>query len=528
MNDQMPDPPRYFFEDYTRDREMAQMSFAVMHSSALVEQSLQNVLDQSAVERLLPRGWKFVENHELAMLDNNATSGLVAMSFQAPGDLVITVAIRGIDNLADMTGPALALVEDGPLLTSAVEQLDPLGIGAGNTTSKQLDTLQGMVMKKGWDPQFGEALDYVDRIRKAYPDQQVEVTGYGIGGSIAQVACHTYGLNGRAFNPLGAQNIIESPQYAQFLKDHGIDQPAGLTAPVDRTDPGGFVSYSVKRSLYTSMGGAQLGQVRAISPAAGREGVDDWTGYGIGVGADALGKVRMLGAAGKAGLVVGRAREVVGVVDAIGTTLATGKAGDLSDFKDMQRLVRAFERAEHEYSLPTFGQDTQRGESPRLGARQGNASPQPTMPGARPSQPLAPTDPAHRDHALYGQVLTQVQQLDAGDHLDQGARERIAASLLVLARQHGGIDRVDHVVLSRATPEFPIGENIVVIKGGLMDPAQHRAHMTVATAARTPAVDAFHQLEAVNGQLEQQRQHAVTMGSPEQGHVATYAPSMRL
>ncbi len=121
----------------------------------------------------------------------------------------------------------------------------------------------------------------------------------------------------------------------------------------------------------------------------------------------------------------------------------------------------------------------------------------------------------HPDHALYQQIREQVTALDArhGRSFD-ATSERMTASLLVLAKGNG-LDRVDHVVLSNATPQLPAAHNIFVVQGELNNPAHQRAHMPTEQAAQTPVEASLQRFEVVSQeqriqaqQLEQQLQDA--------------------
>lgn len=72
--------------------------------------------------------------------------------------------------------------------------------------------------------------------------------------------------------------------------------------------------------------------------------------------------------------------------------------------------------------------------------------------------------------------------------------ERLSASLLVVARENG-LDRVDHVVLSRQTADAAAAQNIFVVRGALDDPAALRASTDTAEAAQRPVAESMQQLQ---------------------------------
>ncbi|QNR97713.1 zeta toxin family protein [Stenotrophomonas sp. 169] len=125
----------------------------------------------------------------------------------------------------------------------------------------------------------------------------------------------------------------------------------------------------------------------------------------------------------------------------------------------------------------------------------------------------AQLQPDHPDHALYQQVRDGVAALDAkhGREFDETS-ERMSASLLVLAKD-SGLDRVDHVLLSQATPESHAGKNLFVVQGEPDNPAHLRASIPTEKAAQTPVGQSLEQFEVVSQKhaqatLERQQEHA--------------------
>lgn len=121
-----------------------------------------------------------------------------------------------------------------------------------------------------------------------------------------------------------------------------------------------------------------------------------------------------------------------------------------------------------------------------------------------PRSPSAPLQPDHPDHALYQQVRDGVAALDArhGREFDETS-ERMSASLLVLAKD-SGLERVDHVLLSQATPESHAGKNLFVVQGEPDNPAHLRASIPTEQAAQTPVEQSVQQFEVVSQRQEQE------------------------
>lgn len=128
-----------------------------------------------------------------------------------------------------------------------------------------------------------------------------------------------------------------------------------------------------------------------------------------------------------------------------------------------------------------------------------------------PRPPSSPLQADHPDHALYQQVRDGVAALDArhGREFDETS-ERMSASLLVLAKD-SRLERVDHVVLSQATPGSHAGRNLFVVQGEPENPAHLRAAMPTEQAAQAPVEQSLQQFEAVSQKqaleaLERQQQ----------------------
>lgn len=147
-------------------------------------------------------------------------------------------------------------------------------------------------------------------------------------------------------------------------------------------------------------------------------------------------------------------------------------------------------------------------------------------------QPQDPTQAGHPDFPLYQQVRHGVAALDAqhGREFD-GTSERMTESLLVLAKENG-LQRVDHVLLSHATPEAYAGKNLFVVQGSADDPAHLRAGMPTAQAAQTPVPESLQQFEAASQAqtqkaLDQQETLQIQQGQAQQQDAQARAMGMR-
>ncbi|MCW4454657.1 hypothetical protein OK348_07585 [Flavobacterium sp. MXW15] len=127
---------------------------------------------------------------------------------------------------------------------------------------------------------------------------------------------------------------------------------------------------------------------------------------------------------------------------------------------------------------------------------------------ASPSAPsLTPDDPRHPDHAMLEQIRGKVAELDKanGRTFDQ-ASECLSASLLAAAKE-GKLERVDHVLLSRAveSESLPAAYRVFAVEGDPMNPAHHRASVLTEEAVARPVQESFGQVEAINQRHSQEQ-----------------------
>lgn len=121
-------------------------------------------------------------------------------------------------------------------------------------------------------------------------------------------------------------------------------------------------------------------------------------------------------------------------------------------------------------------------------------------PAAVASGDPLPSDARHRDHGLYGGIEAGVRALDKDNGRSFDATsQRMSASLLALAKEQG-LERVDHVLLSKGGQNTQPGENIFIVQGGLGDPGALRAHAATAAAAATPLETSWQRVEQLNAQ----------------------------
>lgn len=125
---------------------------------------------------------------------------------------------------------------------------------------------------------------------------------------------------------------------------------------------------------------------------------------------------------------------------------------------------------------------------------------------ATPERPLTPDMPGHPDHALHQQIRQKVEQMDAGLGRSYDATsERMTASLLTVAKANG-MERVDHVMLSRDSTAGPAGQHVFLVQGNADDALRMRLQVNTAEALSVPVESSWKALENINQQQEAQRQ----------------------
>jgi hypothetical protein len=104
------------------------------------------------------------------------------------------------------------------------------------------------------------------------------------------------------------------------------------------------------------------------------------------------------------------------------------------------------------------------------------------------------------EQPLHVQAKAAVGQLDAQlGRVPDANSDRMAASAALLAGQ-SGLERIDHVVLSTGNDRVKAGENMIVMQGGLNDPARLSAHMKTSDALAAPVEQSLSLLASVNTQ----------------------------
>ena len=112
--------------------------------------------------------------------------------------------------------------------------------------------------------QFKEALTYaaqtIDTAVKSLEDNDIvnqtfSVTGHSLGGGIAQVLAHTFGLNGTSLDAPGASSIVTDSAYQTFVTSLKKDYPDAFTNVGDTPNVGtNFTNIREQGSIFSSIG----------------------------------------------------------------------------------------------------------------------------------------------------------------------------------------------------------------------------------------------------------------------------------
>ena len=294
----IPDPPEEWSRriDYRNELELARFSrVSYLDDLDVLDEQTNRDYKHLFAEKLSSDRWL-----QVAHVDRNVTGGLVAYAFVNDSHKRVVIAIRGSDNLADWTGPNIALARDGELL----DMLKLPSPGTDRTRAQMAALQEKLLPGDAWDPYFKDALDFALEVRNAYEPQgyRVDAVGHSLGGAGAQVVAHAFGWSGRSFDAPGAANIVESQGYRQWLADNDVT-PArvpGFRPSFVASESTGFLNYEVNNSVVSRKAGPHLGESQSISSLTGREGFCSHARYVAGLLGGGISETPLLGQALKA------------------------------------------------------------------------------------------------------------------------------------------------------------------------------------------------------------------------------------
>lgn len=407
------------------DVRLAVLAYASFGSAEEIRQA---VSDRQIETFKFPETYRLpIRERVAATIDRSRESGYFGAVFVSENDRKVVLAIRNADQPRDYIGPVTALMRDGDLLGAAGVPLAPKGEGQ----KRQMAALQEAILPgDGWHPHFADALDHARALQKAYGPQgySFEVTGHGLGGADAQLIAHTLGWSGRAWDPLGAKNVVNSDGYKEWLQRNGIDAPRGMPPQTPQPfDDRSFVNYAVRFSPVSDKSGPHLGAVQMTSGWTGRD-LKDAPAYAASTAANVISELPLVGE-------IAMARG--GAAGRLGTTVAKEVGQNavitaLDDARhDMARLVRlAQDAAEH-------GRWPVRGHVPDADALRSPVAHAPGPAGFQPAGEMrTPGHPAHGAFLHAGDCVRRMEAT-AGLQSTDAQRERMAAAVAAGVEQAG-------------------------------------------------------------------------------------------
>jgi Lipase (class 3) len=335
-----------------------------------------------------------------------------------------------------------------------------------------------------------------DMNREQCQVSSLTVTGHSLGGTLAQITSYRLGLKGETFDAYGA---------------------AGLVA--DISEGGTQVINHVRSTDFVSAASAHYGEVRIYSP---QQDIDALRDQGYANDRRVVTDLRNpLGVAFGIGIEAHYSRNFLPGNDLLGDSVVSQANRDryaqhqpmVDKYRNDVALIHgtlALPRNVVDGVIDT-ARDIVRGRQPQVAPAPRFVAGQCALPAPDPNQP------GHPDHAMYGQIRAGVHALDASvGRAPDAASDRLSASLLVQAKQHG-LDRVDHVLRSVQTPQLSEGENIFAVQGALNDPGHLRTHVNTRAVLGVPVEESFRQVEALNQrQAEPQQARERSFDPPQQ------------
>lgn len=389
---------------------------------------------------------------------------------------------------------------------------------------------------------------------------EVSVTGHSLGGTLAQITAHHFGLRGETFNAYGAVSL-----------DHRLAE-GGTTV----------INHVVATDVVSS-GSPHYGQVRVYAAPRHIEALRDAAGYTNSRGpfdvrnplvmvADALDThgmhnfldvdganrpdvsllrdPRARALAAEFDPMIDRFRSDVAVIRGgvtLGTRSGAGLVGDAVNA--MRRDLAPGEPARLESGQRERMERGARGVVDGPTHREWRGAPLPgfLMPGAGAAvEPVAspaagrasPADADHPQYALLQQIRAQARARESEGAIrfnDAGERERFCRYALAACRDNRdelrglypqrdfsghaagpGLERADHLVIGTRTHAF-------LMQGDIESPATRRIAFTMEQARQTPVEESDAKVQASNrslgGQVAMQRQQdpVIDMEAPPRG-----------
>jgi hypothetical protein len=331
---------------------------------------------------------------------------------------------------------------------------------------------------------------------------QVTVTGHSLGGALAQVAAHHFGLYGEAFNPYGAVSLaMRIPEGGDRFVNHVM---AADVVSAASGHYGQVRYYASEREIETlrHLGGYDnasglLDARNPLVPAIARldshhkDNFLDIDGQGrpdLSVLDDPRAHAR---AVEYAPMIAKYRADVLHMREVLTTV---GQGGLLPDvirtaIRDLQGTLEPGEPARREARCWGDQQAAVREvmeRSEALGPEHWRTPLAVPAGGVRPA-----------DGMLHRQLLDGIAELGfdgARDGSADGPGSRVAAGLLLQCKQ-AGITHADHVLLGTGEQA-----RVFVVQGALDDPAQLRTHVELSAALQSPVFESLEKMEQLGRQ----------------------------
>lgn len=331
---------------------------------------------------------------------------------------------------------------------------------------------------------------------------QVTVTGHSLGGALAQVAAHHFGLYGEAFNPYGAVSLaMRIPEGGDRFVNHVM---AADVVSAASGHYGQVRYYASEREIETlrHLGGYDnasglLDARNPLVPAIARldshhkDNFLDIDGQGrpdLSVLDDPRAHAR---AVEYAPMIAKYRADVLHMREVVTTV---GQGGLLPDvirtaIRDLQGTLEPGEPARRE--AHSWG-DQQAAVREVMERSEALGPEHWRTPLAVPAGGVRPAD-----GMLHRQLLDGIAELGfdgARDGSADGPGSRVAAGLLLQCKQ-AGITHADHVLLGTGEQA-----RVFVVQGAMGDPAQLRTHVELSAALQSPVFESLEKMEPLGRQ----------------------------
>jgi hypothetical protein len=376
----------------------------------------------------------------------------------------------------------------------------------------------GMVLA-GVNTQTPDALAFTQKViaetrRNAEDKNQpvdVTVTGHSLGGTLAEISAAKYGLHGETFNAYGAAGLLQGvPQGG-----HQIIDNVRAGDPISAASPqfGEVRIYAAAQDIDRLSKAGYRDDSRLLSPRnvieatdISAHGIDNFVPNSKTLGQSIISPENEARYRANSGMVdryrrdIGDARALLSADWEVPKAIVDGAASLVRDVEHAaEKGVHVTEHAAHVVAndaLSAYGAgrtELVRGahaiehaaqsfesEASKTFARLSHSGTWSDEKSVAAAAPQRLDDPAHPDHALFNQVRSAVQRLDAQQQRTPDQHSDNLTAALTVAARRDGLSQIHHVVLSEdATRTF-------AVQGDLNSPTKRIASVSTIDAVHTP------------------------------------------